>query len=94
MNVRQIEEEARRRLTEWRELLQVDVVPKSRQMLKKLLHEPLRAQPVDRDGIRGWELTGRGSFGKLLAGLLAANTVASPPGTGHSCNAKFSGIAA
>jgi DNA invertase Pin-like site-specific DNA recombinase len=80
VNFRQIEAEARRRLTEWRELLQTDVVQKSRQMLKKLLEEPLQARPVDEKGVRGWELTGRGSFGKLLAGLFVANTVASPTG--------------
>lgn len=49
-------------------------------MLKKLLAEPLRARPIEDGGTRGWELTGRGSFGKLLAGLLVANTVASPTG--------------
>src|SRR5262249_28914024 len=34
VNVRDLEAETRRRLTEWRELLQVDVLAKSRQMLK------------------------------------------------------------
>ncbi len=80
VDVHQLETEARRRLTEWRDLLQLDVVPKSRQMLKKLLAEPLRARPIEDGSMRGWELTGRGSFGKLLAGLLVANTVASPTG--------------
>ena len=78
MDVRQIEIEARRRLTEWRDLLQLDVVGKSRQMLKKLLAAPLCARPIEDGGMRGWELTGRGSYGKLLAGLVDASTVASP----------------
>jgi hypothetical protein len=59
VDVPQLETEARRRLTEWRDLLQLDVVPKSRQMLKKLLAEPLRARPIEDGGTRGWELTGR-----------------------------------
>ena len=79
LDVRHLEAEARRRLMEWRDLLQTDVVAKSRQMLKKLLAEPLRARPVEAP-VRGWELTGRGSLGKLLAGLVVANTVASPTG--------------
>ena len=49
-------------------------------MLKKLLTVPLRARPIDDGHMRGWELTGHGSFGKLLAGLLVATTVASPTG--------------
>ena len=81
LDVRHLEAEARRRLMEWRDLLQTDVVAKSRQMLKKLLAEPLRARPVEAPA-RGWELTGRGSLGKLLAGLIVANTVASPTGHG------------
>lgn len=80
LDVRLIEREARERLETWRELLQVDAVGPARQMLKKLLAGPLRVKPYRQDGLRGWEVTGRGSLGKLLSGLVAANMVASPPG--------------
>jgi site-specific DNA recombinase len=81
IDVSLFEAEARQRLTEWRSLLlQIDVVPKSRQMLKKLLVGSLRARPVDEDGVRGWALTGQGHLGKLLAGIVGANMVASPTG--------------
>ena len=54
---------------------------KSRQMLKKLLAEPLRARPVQDEAGRGWELTGRASLGGLISGVVGvANTVASPRG--------------
>jgi len=93
VDVHQLETEARRRLTEWRNLLQLDVVPKSRQMLKKLLAEPLRARPIEDGSMRGWELTGRGSFGKLLAGLLVANTVASPTGNARAYSDSIQSVA-
>jgi hypothetical protein len=80
LDVRQIEAEARQRLIKWRELLLTDVVGHSRQMLQKLLAAPLRARPIEREDCRGWQVTGRGSLGKLLAGLVSANMVASPPG--------------
>lgn len=80
MDTDQIEREARERLTAWRELLQVEAVGPARQMLKKLLAAPLRVKPYRHDGARGWEVTGRGSLGKFLSGLVAANMVASPPG--------------
>lgn len=80
LDVRQLEADARERLTVWRELLLSDAVGPARQMLKKLLAAPLRARPVRESGVRGWEVTGRGSLGKLLSGLVAANMVASPSG--------------
>lgn len=80
LDARQLEADARERLTKWRELLQVEAVGPARQMLKKLLAGPLRARPFRDKDSRGWEVTGRGSLGKLLSGLVAANIVASPPG--------------
>jgi hypothetical protein len=84
LDARQVESEARQRLVAWRELLlQSDALATSRQMLKKLLAAPLRARPIHSTGGSGWELTGQGSFGKLLAGIVPSSVaiiVASPPG--------------
>ena len=89
IDVRQIRQEARRRLVDWRGLLQAETV-KSRQMLKKLLAEPLRARPFEDDAGRGWELTGRASLGGLISGVVGvANTGASPTGIGTEGSLDF-----
>jgi hypothetical protein len=69
LDARELEAEARRRLGAWRDLL-TGAPAQSRQMLKKLLAAPFQARPFRTELTRGWEVTGRGSFGVLLSGLV------------------------
>lgn len=52
----------------------------ARQILRKLLDEPLICEAFEQNGRRGYKVTGKGSYLKLLPGQLATPCVASPTG--------------
>jgi hypothetical protein len=52
----------------------------ARQMLRKLLEEPLICEAFDENGRKGYKVTGKGSYLKLLPNLLTTLCVASPTG--------------
>ncbi len=52
----------------------------TRQILRKLLEEPLFCEAFDEDGRRGYRVTGKGSYLKFLPSQLATPCVASPTG--------------
>ena len=66
-----VEHEIRARLDDWPAMLRRNI-PQGRQVLRKLLTAPLRFQPVG----EAWTLSA--ALGKLLMGLVVANSVASP----------------
>lgn len=53
----------------------------ARQMLRKLLEEPLMCEAFEENGRKGYKVTGRGSYLRLLPSQLATPCVVSP--TGH-----------
>ncbi len=52
----------------------------ARQMLRKLLEEPLMCEPFEENGRKGYKVTGRGSYLRLLPSQLATPCVVSPTG--------------
>ncbi len=52
----------------------------ARQMLKKLLEEPLMCEAFEENGRKGYKVTGKGSYLRLLPNLLTTPCVVSPTG--------------
>jgi site-specific DNA recombinase len=52
----------------------------ARQMLRKLLEEPLMCEAFEENGRKGYKVTGRGSYLRLLPSQLATPCVVSPTG--------------
>jgi hypothetical protein len=69
--------EVRRRLTDWRAIL-TEESTQARQMLRTLLDGRLVFTP--RPEINGVEFTGHGDYGRLFAGLIGSQALASPTG--------------
>ena len=53
---------------------------KARQILRKLLEQPLVCEAFEENGKKGYKMTGRGSYFRLLPNQLAAPCVVSPTG--------------
>ncbi|HYN08492.1 MAG TPA: hypothetical protein VES67_14000 [Vicinamibacterales bacterium] len=76
------------KLDDWKALLRRRAV-QSRQVLKKLLVGPVLFTPR-RDGkARYYEFRASIAIGRIVAGLVCANLVASPTGTDHILRADY-----
>jgi len=69
--------EIRRRLADWRAMLRREV-PEAREILRNLVVGRITFKP--RPEARVYEFSGRGSFGRLLAGTTCPVSVVTPAG--------------
>ena len=84
-----LEREIRHRLADWRAMLRREV-PEAREILRNLVVGRIVFKP--RPEARIYEFSGRGSFGRLLAGTTSPVSVVTPAGYGRIWMPEFQGV--
>ena len=85
-----LEREIRHRLADWKAMLRREV-PEAREILRNLVVGRIAFKP--RPEARVYEFSGRGSFGRLLAGTTSPVSVVTPGGSDEWCGFYLSGEA-
>ena len=84
-----LEREIRHRLADWRAMLRREV-PEARELLRNLIVGRVAFTP--RPETRVYEFSGRGSFGRVLAGTTSPVSVVTPAGFGSVGGLQVRGI--
>jgi len=88
-DIPRLEREIRHRLADWRAMLRREV-PEAREILRNLVVGRIVFKP--RPEARIYEFSGRGSFGRLLAGTTSPVSVVTPAGYGRIWMPEFQGV--
>ena len=83
-----LKREIRERVTDIKSLLERHV-PQAWQILRKVLEDKLSCTPVKDKGREGYQVTGKGTYARLLPSTLVSTTVASPTGFEPGWNKTF-----
>src|SRR5881296_3931073 len=84
-----LEREIRHRLADWRAMLRREV-PQAREILRNLIVGRIAFRPRPETSV--YEFSGRGSFGRLLAGTTSAVSVVTPAGSDRIWTPEFQGV--
>src|SRR5207302_11499484 len=87
--IRRLELEIRQRLAAWQAMLRREV-PEAREILRNLVVGRIVFTP--RPEARLYEFSGRGSFGRLLAGTTSPVSVVTPAGSDRIWTPEFQGV--